>query len=311
MVVLDGFTLNPGDLDWSQLEAIGPLQVYDRTLPAQVMERAQGASILLTNKTPISAEIIQAIPSLELICVLATGYNVVDTAAARERNIPVVNVPGYSTASVVQLVWALILEHTNHVAAHSDVVRTGGWANCVDFSFTVSPLLELAGKTLGIVGYGAIGQAVAAVGRAMGMKVLVSTRTPREGIDPVSLDRLFAESDIISLHCPLTDATKGLVSAARLATMKRSALLINTGRGPLVVEADLADALNHGIIAGAGLDVLSVEPPTASNPLLTAKNCIITPHIAWATKEARERLLRATVENVTAFLSGSPKNVVN
>ena len=311
MVVLDGFTLNPGDLDWSQLEAMGPLQVYDRTSAAQVLERSQGASILLTNKTPITAEIIQAIPTLELICVLATGYNVVDTAAARERNIPVVNVPGYSTASVVQLVCALILEHASHVAAHSDAVRAGGWANCVDFSFTVSPLLELAGKTLGIVGYGAIGQAVAAVGRAMGMNVLVSTRTPREGIEPVSLDRLFAESDIVSLHCPLTDATKGLVSAARLATMKRSAFLINTGRGPLVVEADLADALNHGIIAGAGLDVLSIEPPSASNPLLTAKNCIITPHIAWATKEARERLLKATVENVTAFLSGSPKNVVN
>jgi glycerate dehydrogenase len=311
IVVLDGHTLNPGDLDWSPLERCGSLRVYDRTSPSQVLERAASADILLTNKTPLTAAMIAELPQLRYIGVLATGYNVVDVTAAKLRGIPVTNVPGYSTASVAQHVWALILELANQVAAHATAVRAGAWAACPDFSFTLNPLPELAGKTLGIIGYGEIGQAVAKIGAAFGMEIITSTRTPRPGVRCVSVSELAAQSDIISLHCPLTESTSGMVNQDFLRQMKSSALLINTGRGPLIVEYDLAEALNAGTIAGAGLDVLSTEPPDAENPLLTAKNCRITPHLAWASVAARTRLLNQVATNLQAFLSGSPIHVVN
>ena len=311
IVILDGHTLNPGDLDWAPLQALGDLQIHERTSPTEAVERARGAQILLTNKTILSADAINSLPELKYIGVLATGYNVVDSAAARAQNIPVTNVPGYSTHSVAQLVWALILELCQHVGKHAAAVRDGQWERGPDFSFVLTPLQEIHGQTLGIIGYGAIGKAVAAVAEAFGMKVLVHTRTPQPGVDQVPLETLLAQSDIVSLHCPLTDATKGIINAARLRQMKSTAFLINTSRGPLVVEEDLAAALKDGVIAGAGLDVLSVEPPPPGNPLLQAPRCIITPHLAWATKAARQRLLAAVVENVSRFLDGQPQNVVN
>jgi len=313
IVVLDGFTLNPGDLSWDALQELGDLTVHDRTLAGQTVSRAVGAEIVLTNKVVISGADLAQLPALRYVGVLATGYNVVAVDAARARGIPVTNVPGYGTAAVAQIVFALILELTHHTGHHAQSVREGRWTASPDFCYWDFPLVELAGKTLGIVGYGAIGKAVAAIGRAFGMKVIASTRTARvaEGVEFFSVDEVFRRADIVTLHCPLTPETQGLVNAARLASMKPRAFLINTGRGPLIVENDLAAALEAGVIAGAGLDVLSTEPPPAGNPLLRARNCLITPHIGWATLAARQRLMGIAVGNVRSFLAGKPENVVN
>jgi glycerate dehydrogenase len=313
IVILDGHTLNPGDLSWDALGALGDLTVLARTPPAQVAERAANAEILITNKTPITAKTITALPTLRYIGVLATGYNVVDTAAARARGIPVTNIPGYGTAAVAQMTLALLLELTSQPALHSASVADGDWTACPDFCYWKKPLVELDGLTLGLVGFGAIGQAVAKLGRAFGMNVMVHTRTPRavEGIEFVDRATLFREADVVSLHCPLTDENKGFVNAELLATMKPTAFFINTARGPLVDEAALAEALNREQIAGAATDVLSVEPPPSDNPLFGAKNLIITPHIGWATRAARARLMETAAGNLKAFLEGAPVNVVN
>uniref|UniRef100_UPI00404A615B D-2-hydroxyacid dehydrogenase n=1 Tax=Cephaloticoccus sp. TaxID=1985742 RepID=UPI00404A615B len=311
IVVLDGHVLNPGDLDWSALQALGSCEIHDRTPADQIVARATGADVVLTNKCPLSAETIAQLPGLKFIGVLATGYNVVDVAAAKTRGIAVSNVPIYGTKSVAQHVFALILEHTQHVGAHAAAVQAGRWSRNPDWCFWDSPLVELDGRVLGIVGYGRIGQAVSDLGRAFGMQVIVHSRSAKPGVEQVGLDELFQRSDVVSLHCPLTPETEGLVNAARLGLMKRTALLVNTGRGPLVVEADLAATLNAGLIGGAALDVLSTEPPKPDNPLPTAKNCLVTPHLAWATHAARSRLLNTVVANVRAFIDGSPQNVVN
>lgn len=311
IVVLDGYALNPGDLDWAPLRALGECEIFDRTPVDQIAIRAAEAEVLLTNKCPLSADTLAKLPKLKFIGVLATGYNVVDVAAARARGISVSNVPIYGTRSVAQHVFALILAHTQRVETHASAVRKGRWSRNADWCFWDTPLVELDGKVLGIVGYGRIGQAVAELGRAFGMNVIVHSRSANAGVEQVGLGELFQRADVISLHCPLTPETQSLVNAQRLAMMKRDALLVNTGRGPLIVEADLAAALNVGQIGGAALDVLSSEPPAADNPLLTAKNCLITPHIAWATKAARTRLLGTVVENVRAFAAGKPQNVVN
>jgi glycerate dehydrogenase len=311
ITVLDGHTTNPGDLSWEPLERHGHVVVHDRTAAADVVARAAGADVVLTNKTPLSRETIAALPGLKCIGVLATGYNVVDAAAARDRGIPVCNVPEYGTPNVAQATFALLLELTNRVGRHAELVRSGRWSSCPDFCFWEGDLVELSGLTLGVVGLGRIGRAVATIGRAFGMHVLAWRRTA--GADPqcVPLDRLLRESDVVSLHCPLTAETERLVNATTLAMMKPTAFLLNTARGGLVDEAALAAALNDARLAGAGLDVLSVEPPPASNPLLTARNCIITPHVAWATREARRRLIAATAENVRCFAAGTPRHVVN
>jgi len=311
IVVLDSFTTNPGDASWAALEALGPCTFHDRTADADIVARARAADVVITNKTVLTRDVIAALPNLKCICVLATGINVVDAAAARERGIPVCNVPEYSTPNVVQAVFALLLELTNHTGHHDRAVHEGRWARCEDFCFWDGELVELAGLTLGIVGYGRIGRGVAAVAQAFGMRVLFSRRSA--GGDPacVDVDTLLRESDVVSLHCPLTPDTKELIDARRIGLMKPTALFINTARGGLVNEADLAAALDAGRIAGAGLDVLTVEPPPAANPLLSAKNCVITPHIAWATRNARVRLIDATAANVRAFAAGKPTNVVN
>lgn len=314
IVVLDGFTLNPGDLSWEELRSLGPCAVYDRTLPAELLGRAADADILLTNKTELTAGTLQSLPKLKYIGVLATGTNVVDLAAARARGIPVTNVPAYSTKSVAQLTFALLLELAQHAGHHAQTVREGRWTRSTDFCYWDFPLIELDGLTLGIVGFGRIGRAVGELGSAFGMKVLACTRTA--GSAPpfasfVELETLFRKSDVVSLHCPLTPQTANLVNARRLSLMKPTAFLLNTSRGPLVDEPALADALNSGRIAGAALDVLSKEPPRADNPLLTARNCLITPHLAWATRAARSRLMTIAVENVRAFLQGEAQNVVN
>lgn len=311
IVVLDGHTLNPGDLDWSPLERLGACRVHPRTPVAEIVACAAEADIVLTNKCPLRADTIAQLPRLRCIGVLATGYNVVDVAAAAARGIVVTNVPDYGTRSVAQHVFALILELAQHAGQHAQSVRAGRWSASPDFCYWERPLVELAELTLGIVGYGRIGRAVATLGRAFGMEILVAARRPVADAETVSLDELFRRSDVISLHCPLTPETSGLVNASRLASMKSSAFLINTGRGPLVVEADLAAALAAGRIAGAGLDVLSVEPPPADHPLLQAPNCVITPHIAWATRAARSRLLDIVVANIAAFQAGRPQNVVS
>ncbi len=315
IVCLDGFTLNPGDLSWSGLEALGRLTVHDRTPPDQILARAEGAEIVLTNKTLLDRETIQNLKALRYIGVLATGYNVVDVEAARERGIPVMNVPAYSTRSVAQMVFAHLLNLTHHVGGHAQTVREGRWSVSPDFCYWDWPLIELDGLVMGIVGCGRIGQATARIAQAFGMKVLACRATSRppegSGVESVQMEELFRRSDVVSLHCPLTPATRGLVSAERLALMKKTAFLINTSRGPLVDETALAEALNGGRLAGAGLDVLSTEPPPPDHPLLRAKNCFITPHIAWATHSARSRLLEAAVENVRAFQEGRLQNVVN
>jgi len=298
IVVLDGFTLNPGDLTW---DALGNATIYDRTPPELVVERARDAEILLTNKCVVDRQAIAQLPKLRYIGVMATGYNVVDIAAARERRIVVTNVPAYSTRSVAQHAFALLLELTQHVGHHAGTIER--WPKSADYCYWDFPLVELAGLTMGIIGHGHIGREVEKLARAFEMNVLV-----RRGVD---LEMLLRSSDAVSLHCPLTPATQGLVNAAWLALMKPTAFLINTGRGGLVVEQDLADALNAGKIAGAGLDVLSTEPPRSDNPLLMAKNCLITPHLAWATRASRERLMRAVVKNIQAFLAGAPENQVS
>jgi glycerate dehydrogenase len=312
IVVLDGHTLNPGDLSWDSLRALGECQVYDRTPPAQTVARAAGAQVVLTNKAPLDRRTIEALPDLRLIAVTATGYNIVDVAAAQERGVAVCNVPEYGTPNVAQAVFALLLELTNHVGHLARTVREGRWSASPDWCYWDEPLVELDGPSMGIVGYGRIGRAVGRIAAAFGMKVLAHGRTPQAeaGVRFVELDALFRESDVVSLHCPLSPETRQMIDAARLASMKPTALLINTARGGLVNEADLAAALNEGRIAGAGLDVLTTEPPAADNPLLKARNCVITPHVAWASRPARGRLLWETVENVRAFLARTPRNVV-
>ena len=312
IVVLDGYGLNPGDLSWSAWETLGELKVYDRTSPSELLERSEGAEVLITNKTLITANDMALLPELKYIGVLATGYNVVDIDEAKARGIVVTNIPAYSTASVAQMVFAHILNITQRVGYYADENVRGRWTNNADFCYWDTNLVELDGKKMGIVGYGNIGKATARIALAFGMEVLAYTSKDQkdlpQGVKKATLDELFAESDVISLHCPLTPDTKELVNANRLKTMKRSAILINTGRGPLINEKDLADALNEGCIAGAGLDVLSVEPSVAGNPLLSAKNCFITPHIAWATKEARTRLMDIAINNFRSYQEG---NIIN
>jgi len=317
IVVLDGYTLNPGDLTWKDLESLGPCTVYDRTGPEEVVLRAKDAEIVLTNKTVLSSGVIKQLPKLKYIGVLATGYNIVDTEAARHRSIPVTNVPAYSTESVAQMVFAHLLNLTQHVGHHAETVRSGRWTSNPDFCYWDTPLIELAGLTMGIIGFGKIGQATTKLALAFGMKVIaydiVTPSSPASDLPVqfVELDDIFRVSDVISLHCPLTPQTKNIINKERLELMKKTAFLINTSRGPLVDEQALAEALNNEGIAGAGLDVLSSEPPEKNNPLVKAKNCFITPHIAWATRAARERLLKVVVDNVASFLAGRCRNVVN
>ena len=316
IVILDGYTLNPGDLDWEGLKKLGEFVVYDRTPADQVAERAAGAEILFTNKTPVSEDVINQLGSLKFIGVLATGYNIVHTEAARAKGIVVANVPGYGTASVVQMTFALLLELCLHVQRHSDSVMDGKWSRSADFCFWDYPLVELSGKTIGIIGFGHIGQQVGDVATAFGMNIIGNSRnrtdqSQRKNFKWADVPELLKQSDMVSIHCPLFPETKGLINKESLKLMKESAFLLNTSRGPIIVDEDLADALNNDGIAGAGIDVLSAEPPPKGNPLFTAKNCIITPHIAWATKEARARLMQTTISNLTAFLEGKPVNVVN
>lgn len=315
VVVLDGYTLNPGDLSWKELNDLGNTEIYDRTGPDIIMDRAKDADILITNKTPVTADVINAIPRLKYIGMLATGYDVVDVNAAEKKQIPVCNVPLYGTVSVAQMAFAHILNLTNQVHHHALTVADGKWSQSPDFCYWDFPLLELEGKNLGILGYGRIGRALARIGKAFGMRILTDDRNlekdSNDDITRLPVDTLFAQSDILSLHCPLTRDTHHVIDAHHLGLMKPTAFLINTSRGGLVCEDDLADALNTGIIAGAGLDVVSVEPVTPDNPLLSARNCFITPHIAWATKAARQRLMDAAVENVRKFLNGSITNSVN
>jgi glycerate dehydrogenase len=315
-IVLDGYTLNPGDLSWEGLEALGNVTVYERTPADKVVERAQDADAIFTNKAPLTEEQLSQLPNLKFIGVLATGYNIVAVEAARQKGIVVSNVPGYGTASVVQLTFALLLELTLHVQRHSDAVMEGRWAGSSDFSFWDYPLIELAGKTMGIIGFGSIGEKVADVATAFGMTIIGSKRhrtdqSHRPNFRWAELPELLDQADVVSIHCPLLPETKGLINKASLAKMKPSAFLLNTSRGPIIVEQDLADALNNGSIAGAGVDVLSAEPPAVDNPLCMAKNCLITPHIAWATQEARKRLMAMAVDNLAAFMKGHPTNVVN
>ena len=314
IVILDGHTLNPGDLSWAALQALGTCEIHDRTPPEHVVARCADAEIVITNKALLPREVINALPKLRFIAVTATGFNVVDAPAARERGIPVSNVPLYGTRAVAQFTIAMLLELCHHVGAHSDSVRAGDWVKSADWCYARTPLLELDGLTLGVVGWGRIGQATADIARAMGMKIIAASRTPkpaRDGVEFVDMETLFRRADVVSLHCPLTPETKSLVNAQRLALMKPTAFLLNTSRGPLLDEAAVANALNSGRIAAAGLDVLSCEPPKADNPLLTARNCLITPHQAWAARAARARLLETSVANVKAFLAGAPQNVVN
>ncbi|MEO8597263.1 MAG: D-2-hydroxyacid dehydrogenase [Candidatus Solibacter sp.] len=316
IVVLDSYCLNPGDLTWDALRALGEVVLYDRTPAAEVVARAQGAAAVFTNKTPLPAATLAALPDLKYIGVLATGYNVVDVAAARKQDIAVTNIPTYGTASVAQFVFALLLEMCHNVKLHSDAARSGEWSHNADWSFWKAPLVELAGKTMGIVGFGRIGRAVGKIADALGMKVIAhdtyqGNPPDYEGFRWVELEELLRESDVVSLHSPLFPETQGMINARTLRIMKPSAFLINTSRGPLVVDQDLADALNAGTIAGAGVDVLSAEPPAESNPLLAAKNCLVTPHIAWATREARARLMELAVSNLSDWINGNPRNVIN
>jgi len=313
IVVLDGFTANPGVCSWEPLHALGNSKVYERSSPDEVWERAQSADVLLTNKVPLSRDTINALPNLKYIGVLATGYNVVDVDAARERGIPICNVPEYGTPNTAQATIALMLELANRTGHHAETVRAGRWSRSADFCYWDGTLTDLQGATLGVIGLGRIGAMVARIASAFGMRILAHRRNKLENSEfpIVGLEELLRESDFVSLHCPLTEHTKEMINRDRLQLMKSSAFLINTARGALVHEADLAAALNTGLIAGAGLDVLSVEPPPPGNPLLSAANCVITPHIAWATPNARRRLLQTTVENIQKWVSGAPQNVVN
>ena len=315
IVILDGYAVNPGDLSWDFLNTFGDVTVYERTTPEQAIERSVGADILLTNKTLIGEELMAACPALKLICVLATGYNVVDCAAAKARNIPVCNVPAYSTQSVAQMTFALLLELCNRVGHHSDAVHGGAWCRSKDFCFWDYPQMELAGKTMGIIGFGQIGRAVGMIAKAMGMNVLAYNRShcaEGEAIGTyVDLDTLLAQADVISLHCPLTELTTGIINAESLQKMKDGAILINTARGPLVDEQAVADALRSGKLRGFAADVVCKEPMAQDNPLLGTPNCILTPHIAWAPLEARKRIQACTAKNIEGFLNGNPVNVVN
>lgn len=306
--ILDGYSLNPGDLDWSPIERLGDVALYDRTPAELIVERAADAEIVLTNKVPFNADTLAALPKLRFICVLATGYNIIDTEAAARQDIVVANIPAYSTMSVAQMVFAHILNITHHVADYAKEVGDGKWTNCPDFCFWDSTLMELAGKTMGIVGLGHTGMATARIALAFGMKVMALTsKAPEslpEGITAAPLDEILAGADILSLHCPLTPTTRGIVNADAISKMKPSAIVINTGRGPLVDEAAMAEALNCGRLAAFGADVLSHEPANADCPLLTARNCFLTPHIAWATFEARCRLMEIATENVRQFVDG-------
>lgn len=308
--ILDGYSLNPGDLDWSPVERLGDVTLFDRTSADKIVERAADADIVLTNKVPFSADTLRQLPRLRFICVLATGYNIIDTKAAARQGVVVANIPAYSTMSVAQMAFAHILNITNHVASYAREVADGKWTNCPDFCFWDSALTELAGKTMGIVGLGNTGMATARIAVALGMKVVAMTSksadTLPEGITPAPLDDVLASADVVSLHCPLTPSTRHLINAASIAKMKPSAILINTGRGPLVDEQAVADALNGGRLAAFGADVLSQEPPRGDNPLLSARNCFLTPHIAWATIEARTRLMSTATENVRQFIAGEP-----
>ena len=316
IVILDGHTANPGDLSWDGLREYGELEVYDRTAPAELLSRAEGAEVILTNKVIIDAKTMAALPCLRYIGVLATGYNVVDIAEAHRRGIVVTNIPAYSTMSVAQMVMAHLLNITNQVALHAESVRRGEWQECPDFSFTKSPLIELDGLTLGIVGLGNTGSATARMAQAMGMQVMaVSSKTEEMlrqlGIRKASgYEQLFSEADVVSLHCPLTDETRHLVNRERLALMKPTAILINTGRGPLLDEQAVADALTEGRLYAVGVDVLTEEPPRKGSPLITAPRCYITPHIAWASAAARRRLVSIATSNVAAFLRGEPQNSI-
>ena len=318
IVILDGYTENPGDLSWDALGEFGELTIYDRTSrtdTAEIISRIGDAEIVITNKTPISKPVIDACPAMRYIAVLATGYNVVDVAYAREKGIPVSNVPSYGTAAVGQFTIALLLEICHHVAHHSETVYAGKWASCPDFCYWDYPLIELEGKTMGIIGFGRIGQATGRIARALGMEVLATGSRPTEQGSAIArytdLDTLLAASDVIALHCPLFPETEGMINRDTIARMKDGVILLNTARGGLIVEQDLADALNSGKVAAAGVDSVSSEPIRSDNPLLKAKNCIITPHIAWGALESRQRIMDCTAENLRAFLSGTPINTVN
>ena len=317
LVVLDGYTENPGDLSWDALRRFGELTVYERTSDDQseVAERIKGADIVVANKTPIRAEVINSAGALKYITILATGYDIVDVAAARARGIPVSNVPSYGTAAVAQFAIAMLLEICHHVAHHSETVHAGRWESCADWCYWDYPLIELDGKTMGIIGFGRIGQQTGRIAKALGMHILATGSRPtdagREIADYVELDELLARSDVISLHCPLFPSTRGIISRENIVRMKDGVILLNNSRGALVDEQALADALNSGKVYAAGLDVVSTEPIRGDNPLLKAKNCFITPHISWAPKEARERIMDCTVKNIEAFLDGKPDNVVN
>lgn len=312
IVVLDGYCLNPGDLSWEDMASLGDLRVYDRTSPAELLNRAEGAEVLITNKTLITGNDMEALPQLKYIGVLATGYNVVDVESAKEKGIVVTNIPAYSTNSVAQMVFAHLLNITQRVGHYACMNRQGKWSDNADFCYWDTELIELNNKCMGIIGFGNIGQATARIALSFGMKVGVFTSKAQselpEGVKKMSLEEIFKNCDVVSLHCPLTPSTQEMVNAERLNLMKPNAILINTGRGPLINEQDLADALNEGKILAAGLDVLSTEPPLSTNPLLSARNCFITPHIAWATKEARIRLMRIAVNNLNEFMKG---NIIN
>lgn len=316
IVVLDGYTLNPGDLSWDRLEDLGELTVYNRTPADKVVERIGDADIVFTNKTPITRENLDSCPNIKFIGVLATGYNIVDTIAARDKNIPVSNIPTYGTNSVAQFTIALLLELCHHVGAHSEAVKKGDWTNNEDWSFWNYPMIELDGKTMGIIGFGRIGQRTAKIAQALGMNILALSNNKRPELETetckyTSLEVLLEKSDVISLHCPLFPETMGIINKNTIAKMKDGVMIINTSRGPLIVEEDLRDALNSGKVAGAACDVASVEPIQLDNPLLEAKNIIITPHIAWAPIESRQRIMVKAVENLKAFIAGNPVNVVN
>ena len=318
IVVLDGYTENPGDLSWEELGKLGELTVYDRTSltdEAEAVARIGDAEIVFTNKTPITRKVLDACPGVRFISLLATGYNCVDYVYAREKGIPVTNVPTYGTASVGQFAIALLLEICHHIGHHDASVHAGNWERCADWCYWDYPLIELDGKTMGIIGFGRIGQTTGRIARAMGMEVLAYDSYPSDAgraiAEYVDLDTLLARSDVVALHCPLFPETEGIINRETIAKMKDGAILLNNSRGPLVVEQDLADALNAGKLAAAGLDVVSTEPIRGDNPLLNAKNCIITPHISWAPRESRQRIMDCAVSNVKAFLAGSPVNVVN
>ncbi|KAA0990940.1 D-2-hydroxyacid dehydrogenase [Dyadobacter aurulentus] len=313
IVILDGYTLNPGDLDWAPVQQLGDIEIYDRSKPDEIVQRAAGADAVLVNKVVLSKAILDQLPGLKYIGVTATGFNNIDTAAAKSNGIIVTNVRAYSSASVAQQTFALLLSLMNRAEMHSQSVFAGEWAASADFCYWKSPLTELAGKTMGLIGLGDIGSQVAQIALAFGMKVIAYRKHPKpvEGIEMVGLDEIFLRSDVVSLHCPLTEETKEVINKTNLAKMKPNAVVLNTGRGPLIQESDLAEALRNGVIAGAGLDVLSAEPPRADNPLLAAPNCVITPHVAWATFEARKRLMQLAAENLEAFIKGNPVNEVS